>query len=233
MGSIIFAILCMVITVAFCVLRSNKATFYSLTLKILASLCFVFSAILALAMIGFDSIVGILILVGLFCGLVGDILLDLKVMYPSKNDALFLTGTLSFAIGHIFYFVALLLTNISISIISLAWAIPVSIVLAIVLTLIVLISSKKMGLDFGKVKFAVVAYSLILSFMLFYSICVAILSPMVWIFAGGMLLFLTSDLILSMQYFGGKTQKSLIYFNHILYYLAQVTIALFILFGLI
>ena len=84
-GSIIFAVLCMVITVVFCWLRSSKATFYSLTLKILASLCFIFSAIIALSMLGFDNIVGIMILVGMICGLAGDILLDLKVMYPAKK----------------------------------------------------------------------------------------------------------------------------------------------------
>ena len=231
-GSIIFAVLCMVITLIFCWLRSSKATFYSLTLKILASLCFIFSAIIALSLIGFDSTVGILILVGLICGLAGDILLDLKVMYPAKNDVLFLTGTMSFAIGHVFYFVALLLINISTNTMALAWAIPVSVVLAVGLTLIILFSSKKMGMDFGKVKWVVIGYSIILSFMFFYSVCVAILSPMVWIFAAGMLVFLLSDLILSMQYFGGKTQKSFIYYNHILYYLAQVMFALFILFGL-
>ena len=115
---------------------------------------------------------------------------------------------------------------------ALAWAIPVPVVLAVGLTLIILFSSKKMGMDFGKVKWAVIGYSIILSFMFFYSVCVAILSPMVWIFAAGMLVFLLSDLILSMQYFGGKTQKSFIYYNHILYYLAQVMFALFILFGL-
>ena len=230
-GSILFAVLCLVITIVFCVLRATKATFYSLTLKILASLCFIFSAIIALGMIGFNSTVGILILVGLVCGLAGDILLDLKVMYPQKNDVLFLTGTLSFAVGHIFYFVALLLTNLQASEISLAWALPVSLVLAVGLAIVIQLVSKKMKMDFGKVKWAVIIYSIILAFMFFYSVCVAILVPMVWIFAGGMLLFLASDLILSMQYFGGQTQKSFIYINHILYYLAQIMFALFILFA--
>ena len=231
-GSIIFAVLCMVITVVFCWLRSSKATFYSLTLKILASLCFIFSAIIALSMLGFDNIVGIMILVGMICGLAGDILLDLKVMYPAKNDVYFLTGTMSFAIGHVFYFVALLLLNLNSGVITLAWTIPVSLVLAVGLALVIQLVSKKMGMDFGKVKWAVIGYSIILAFMFFYAVCVAILQPMVWIFAAGMLVFLASDLILSMQYFGGKTQKSFIYYNHILYYLAQVMFALFILFGL-
>lgn len=232
LGSIVFAVLCIVITLLFCWLRSTKATFYSLTLKILASLCFIFSAIIALSLIGFDSVVGIMILVGMICGLAGDILLDLKVMYPQKNDVLFLTGTLSFAIGHVFYFVALLLTNLQVGAISLAWAIPVSLVLAVAFALGIQLASKKMNMEFGKVRWAVIIYSIILAFMFFYSVCVAILVPMVWIFAGGMLLFLLSDLILSMQYFGGKTQVLFIYINHVLYYLAQIMFALFILFAL-
>ena len=59
-----------------------------------------------------------------------------------------------------------------------------------------------------------------------FAISIAIYIPIFWIFAAGMILFFLSDLVLSMQYFGGKTQKSLIYINHILYYLAQICIAI-------
>lgn len=230
-GSIIFAVLSMIFCIIFCVFRSQKATFYSLSLKTLASLCFIFSGIIALKLNGFSTI-GILILVGLICGLAGDIILDLKVMYPEKNDALFLSGTASFAVGHVFYFVATLLINLESNQASVAWAIPVALVLAVLMTLVILFSSKKMGMDFGKVKWAVIGYSIILTFMFFYSVFVAIYNPIFWIFAAGMLVFLFSDLILSMQYFGGKDQKIFIYINHIAYYLAQIMFALFMLFGL-
>ena len=231
-GSIIFVVLSMVICVAFCVLRASKATFYSLTLKILASLCFIFAGILALTVVGWGT-VGIMIIVGMVFGLIGDIVLDLKIMYPEKNDTYFLIGTGSFAVGHVFYFIAGLLTMLdSGNAISLSWAIPVALVLAGVLTLGIMLSSKKMGMDFGKVKWAVVSYSVVLSFMFFFSCFVAIFNTMFWIFAAGMLVFLLSDLVLSMQYFGGKDQKIFIYINHILYYLAQCMFALFMLFGL-
>jgi len=68
-----------------------------------------------------------------------------------------------------------------------------------------------------------------LTFMVAFSFSIAIFVPIFWVFASGMLLFFLSDLVLSMQYFGGKTQKSLIYINHILYYAAQILIALSIL----
>ena len=134
-GSIIFVVLSMVICVAFCVLRASKATFYSLTLKILASLCFIFAGILALTVVGWGT-VGIMIIVGMVFGLIGDIVLDLKIMYPEKNDTYFLIGTGSFAVGHVFYFIAGLLTMLdSGNAIALSWAIPVALVLAGVLTL--------------------------------------------------------------------------------------------------
>ena len=230
LGSIIFAALCIIITVIFCWIRSEKATYYSLTLKTLASICFILSAGFAMRTVG-TSTIGILIIVGMIFGLFGDIILDLKVMYPEKNDALFLSGTASFAVGHVFYFVAALLLNIESNPSSIAWAIPVALVLAALVTLGIMFSSKKMGMDFGKVKWAVISYSVILSFMLFYTIFVAIYNPMFWIFAAGMFVFLFSDLILSMQYFGGKSQKVFIYINHIAYYLAQVMFALYILFA--
>ena len=87
-GPIIFIVLSMVFCVSFCVLRAQKATGFSLTLKILSSLAFIIAGILALQVNGFSTI-GILILVGLICGLAGDILLDLKIMYPQHNNAYF------------------------------------------------------------------------------------------------------------------------------------------------
>lgn len=87
-------------------------------------------------------------------------------------------------------------------------------------------------MEFGSVKWAVVSYSIILTFMFFFTVFVAIYSPIFWIFAGGMLIFLLSDLVLSMQYFGGRGEKIFIYINHILYYLAQNMFVLFLLLGL-
>ena len=230
-GPIIFIVLSMLLCMAFCVLRAQKATGFSLTLKILSSLAFIFAGILALQVNGFSTI-GILILVGLICGLAGDILLDLKIMYPQRNNAYFYSGVASFAVGHVFYFTATLLYILEINSAMLAWALPVALVLAGLMTLAIMLVSKKMKMDFGSVKWAVIAYSVILSFMFFFTVFVAIYSPIFWIFAGGMLIFLLSDLVLSMQYFGGASQKIFIYINHILYYLAQNMFALFLLLGL-
>jgi uncharacterized membrane protein YhhN len=102
----------------------------------------------------------------------------------------------------------------------------ISLGVAVVLTLAIMLPSKKLGLNFGSMVWIVAGYSLMLTFMMAFAISIAIYIPIFWIFAAGMILFFLSDLVLSMQYFGGKTQKSLIYINHILYYLAQICIAI-------
>lgn len=223
-GSIIFAVSCLVFCLLFCWFRAEKATVYSLVIKTTASLCFILCGVFAIKEVGSSS-VNLLILVGLVLGLIGDILLDLKVMYPKESNQYFVAGTSSFAIGHFFYFLALILFNTSVKPETFLWNILASIAAAIILTLAIMLPSKKMGLNFGKNIYIVAFYSLILSFMMAFSIAIAIFTPIFWIFASGMICFFLSDLVLSLQYFGGKDQKIFIYINHTLYYIAQALIA--------
>ena len=72
----------------------------------------------------------------------------------------------------------------------------------------------------------------IYSFILFLTTALSVylsfigLTAPVIILAIGFVLFLASDLILSMQYFGGKQDsKPLTFINHLLYYAAQIIIA--------
>jgi len=220
-ASLIFAIL-------FSWIRSIKPSIYSLVLKIAASVCFILCGAFAIKEVGSSSL-NLLIIAGLVMGLIGDILLDLKIMYPEQSNEYFVSGTFSFAIGHLFYFIALVMFNMQVLPANLLWNILASVGVAIVLTLGILLPSKKLGLDFGSMFWIVALYSFILTFMVAFSFSIAIFVPIFWVFASGMLLFFLSDLVLSMQYFGGKTQKSLIYINHILYYAAQILIALSIL----
>ena len=223
-GAIILGVFSLIFCILFCVFRANKATVYSLMLKTVASLCFIMCALFAIrgaAPSGNLLSVDLLIVFGLVCGLVGDIVLDLKVMHPEKSNQYFIAGTSAFSVGHIFYFLAVVFYNSEVSPKTLPWSILASVGIALLLTAIIMFSSKKMGMNFGKLFYVVAIYSLILTFMLSYSSSVAIFS----IFAGGIIAFLLSDLVLSMQYFGGRTEKVWIYVNHILYYLAQVAIA--------
>lgn len=228
-GSYLFAGFSIIFAILFSWFRSHKATVVSLGLKTAASICFILCAVFAIKTTGSTS-VNLLIVVGLVMGLIGDIILDLKIMYPEQSQAYFNLGTTSFAIGHIFYFLACLLMNKDLLPTHLLWNLLASVGFAVVMTLGILLVSKKMNMNFGKSLVMVIIYSIILNFMAAFSISIAIFVPVFWVFAAGMILFLLSDLVLSMQYFGGRDEKVWIYVNHILYYAAQVCLALSILF---
>ena len=228
-GSYVFGAFSLIFCILFCIFRASKATVYSLCLKTISSVCFILCGIFAIKFVG-ESSVSLLIIAGLVMGLIGDIVLDLKIMYPEQGNQYFVAGTTSFAIGHFFYFVAVLLYNSTILPTHLLWNILAALGFAIIMTVGTMLMSKKMGLNFGKMIYIVAMYCLVLNFMVGFSVAIAIFNPIFWIFAAGMILFLASDLVLSMQYFGNATAKSLIYVNHILYYLAQILIAISILF---
>ncbi len=215
--SILFAML-------FCFFRTQKPTPFSLCLKTIASVCFVLCGIFAIYSVGSTNI-SLFIVVGLILGLIGDILLDLKVTYKEEEEQYFLAGTTFFAVGHIFYFVAVLLYNLEVLPNNILWNVLASLGFAVLFTMLIMLPHKKMGLNFGKNIWICSAYALILSFMMAFSISIAIFVPMFWIFAAGMICFLLSDLVLSMQYFGSFKQKIWVYVNHFLYYAAQVLIA--------
>ena len=228
-GSFVFAAFSMIFCLLFCWFRSSKATVYSLCLKTASSFCFIMSAIFAINYAESSSF-NLLMVAGLVLGLIGDVILDLKIMYPDQSNQYFIAGTTSFAIGHFFYFISAMTFNLNTIPTHLLWNILASLAIAIVLTTAIMLSSKKMGLNFGKMVYIVIMYSIILTFMTAFSISIAIFVPMFWLFAAGMILFLLSDLVLSMQYFGNATSKVWIFVNHILYYAAQIMLALSILF---
>ena len=95
------------------------------------------------------------------------------------------------------------------------------------------VTSRYMHLDYGKHALLSTIYAGVLLFTTVFSIYLAFSTMLtsLFIMAVGFLLFLASDLVLSLQYFGGKQSiKSLIILNHLLYYLAQILIAVSIYF---
>jgi len=170
-----------------------------------------------------NNLVIAFLIIGLLMGMIGDIVLDLKVIY--NNDKTYLnSGMLSFGIGHIFYFVAFTMLSLSKDI-SVLMPILVACGVAVVLTIGITLSSKKMNLNFGNFLWQTVAYTFILSFMTVYSLVLLITGGLGMLGFIGMLLFFISDIILSFQYFGGKiSSKPLIILNHLFYYGAQIVL---------
>ena len=238
---IIGLILCLTTMSIFISLRVQKGGLAGVFSKTVASFCFIAFALILLAMKvnlnQFNSYGIACLVIGLVCGLIGDILLDLKVVYPFHKDGYLYAGMTSFLVGHLFYIASMILfTYNEISFFS-SQLLPFFLILigAIILTIIVyFISTKVIKLNYEKFSIFVNIYSFVLIFTTIFSIylaCIVSIIPM-YILAIGFVLFLASDLVLSMQYFGGKLQdKKLIVINHLLYYLAQIIIAMFIYFN--
>lgn len=234
---IILIVLASLFTGLFLFARVTKGGLYGLLTKIVASLGFMAIAICG-AVLYFPSVSSLFIVFGLLFGLVGDIVLDLKVIYKEHNDVYLNAGMLSFGLGHVCYFVALF-TYVSNHIMykssSLPMYIPilVGVGVAVILSLGVLFSTKKLKLDFGKFFFQSVGYTILLTNLSAISICLATFYGigLLWLFGMGATLILVSDLILSLNYFGGKPDdKLLVFLNHLIYYAGQILIATFLLF---
>jgi uncharacterized membrane protein YhhN len=219
--------------------KDNVGGVIGVLVKILAGLGFIAVAVTAVVMGGADGAgikiqSAIFIVAGLVCGLVGDILLDLKVVYRrSKEEGVYLTGGMaSFGIGHILYFVGILF-YLGSSVIS--WQIVgICVAVAAVTAFAMVFGGEKiMKLDFGKFTIHSICYAFILVFMTAIGISAWVLTAKtnahVAVFGSGMILFFLSDVVLTQMYFGGKpTDSALCVINHALYYAAQICVASFL-----
>ncbi len=234
---IILIVLASLFTGLFLFTRITKGGVLGLLTKVVASLGFMSIAICG-AVLYFPSVSSLFVVFGLLFGLVGDIVLDLKVVYKEHNDIYLNVGMLSFGIGHICYFVALfnyVSNHIMYKASSLPMYIPilVGVGVAVLLSVGILFSTKMLKLNFGKFFFQSVGYTILLTNLSAISICLATFYGigMLWLFGMGAALILVSDLILSLNYFGGKEDdKLLVFLNHLIYYVGQILIATFLLF---
>ena len=221
-------------TISFLVIRVKTGGVKAALIKALASTLFVGTGCAAaMTVLGSDKFsFAVLVVMGLVLGLMGDIWLDLKWVYPDDNDIFTFAGFGAFMIGH-FLFIAGLFKN------YVDFAQPMYIVvpalLALALGVGVVILEKPMKMVYGKFKAITGVYGFVLAFMTFLSGSLAIMNgfkemTLNFMFAGGVF-FLISDLILSGTYFGeGKRRPVDIVTNHTAYYIAQFVIASAVLF---
>ncbi len=224
----IVIILGIVTTIIFLAVRVKKGGVPGLVAKSIASIFFISTACAALAANTMELSYGLLIVIGLVCGLLGDIWLDLKYVYAQDKDAYLYTGFYSFLAGHLFFITAIFMNY--------KWTL-VTILLSMVPALIGAIATmameKPMKLDYGRFRPTCFIYGFILMMLASSSIVAAVTTgETVWIVMSiGGVLFLLSDLMLSGTYFGeGKNTTSYVLINHGLYYSAQFVIASSILF---
>ena len=176
---------------------------------------------------GTVSLICPFVVLGLLFGLLGDIWLDLKYVFPEKDEPFTYAGFCVFGVGHILYITGMLmsyyLTGKPITVI-------VPILLAVVMGVGNAVLEKPMKLHYGKLKPVVIAYGVLLFGMVLLSGSLALAhgwkeTPLNLLFIGGVF-FAISDLILSGTYFGvGKERPIDLALNYITYYTAQFLIA--------
>ena len=173
-------------------------------------------------------ILGAFVVPGLVFGLMGDIWLDLKYVYPADDAPLTYAGFATFGVGHILYQLGLLL---QFYIHGRPGYVLLPMGLAILLTAGNTLMEKPMKLRFGQMKPVVLAYGFLLFLTVLLSGSLALLhgwaEPALNLFFAGSILFALSDLVLSGTYFGeGKDRPADIVLNYLSYFPAQFLIAL-------
>ena len=220
----------MVLLGVFCSKRIKGASPTVAMIKAVTSLLFIATALSAVAFTGFDFTkirFAAFLVMGLICGMLGDIALDLKYAHRKNSDQYTYAGFISFLAGHIFYDIALIGTFYKKGN-PLYIIIPAAICLLV--AIVIRFSEKPLKVDYGKFRAIVVLYSPFLFSLMVFSFSMAMLHGFknigLDIIFGGSVLFVISDLILNGTYFGtGKDRPVDVVTNHATYYLAQFAIA--------
>lgn len=226
------------LVVGFLIVRVRKGGVKALFLKASASLTFVLCAVICLLMAPDNNYYGVLIIIGMIFGVLGDVWLDLKYVQKEHEEEYTFAGMITFLIGHLFYIAAIL----SVYPEFVPWQICLAISAAVGVTILTRFLGRNKEYNYGKVNGLVFVYSIVTMFIV--TLCLNarncfVFLPMIqgaeapdvfWRFVlmtAATVLFALSDLVLSHIYFlkDGNTSKNVI-INHTLYYAAQLILAL-------
>ena len=211
----------MIILVLYVREKIHGCTLKAVFLKTAVSVVFVSVAVTA----GSSAAVAPFIIMGLLFGLLGDIWLDLRYVFPEKDEPFTYAGFCVFGVGHILYIIGMLLDY---SPTGKPMTVIVPILLAAVMSVGNAVLEKPMKLSYGRMRPVVMVYGL----LLFSTVAVsgALLldhrEPALCCIFIGSVMFAISDLILSGTFFGeGKDRPIDIIGNYIFYYGGQFLIA--------
>ncbi len=213
--------------IMFLVARDRNGSVKALLIKTTTSFLFIAVAFTSFMVNAIQEVTTFfaLIMMGLICGLIGDIVLDLKIMYKESSSLYQHGGMVAFFVGHVFYLAASLIYF------GFSWmALVAALILAII---IVCVSKFILKFNFAEHSIDTYAYSFALCYMMTQACYAAITqgyTTSTVLLAAGAILFLLSDLLLVMTYYDNKDSKPFIAVNHVLYYAAQYAIALSILY---
>ena len=198
--------------------------------KGLVSLMFIATAIVAWQTSTHpQNLFGLFIILALFCGLLGDIFLDLKFVIKEKEDLYTVLGFVAFGVGHVFSITGVLTYFFNFSLSPLYIIIPI--LISIVLVVVSLLMEKFTPIKYKKMKPCVILYGFLLFLVasLYFSTSIQSGFHNITIIsiAFGYVLFALSDLILNNTYFAPNCNSPLyVISNHLIYYIAQFSIAI-------
>ena len=216
--AVLLALLGMTIQSVFIMVEHREKYGLSVILKGTAAILFCVVGVIAMSMASANRSFAKLILFGLCCGALGDILLNLQFVFPANGQRIFLMGVVAFLAGHILYLCA---------IVSLCQNLLLCIVVGAILAAALLawifkeLTIKPVFKIFG------VLYLSAIVLMTTVAIGNVIAAPRAatWLYAAGGALFTLSDIVLIFYTFGKEQKFSMRITNLILYYLGQLMIA--------
>ncbi|MBQ9012181.1 MAG: lysoplasmalogenase [Bacilli bacterium] len=222
---IILMVICISLALLFTYTDYKNQYKKAVTLKFLSTLSIAFLSFISFNKVNTCSkLYFLLIFLGIICGLIGDTLLALDKVYMRKNKNYFLSGLISFLVGHILYITAfILIMDIN----------KYDFIFAVIYILIAYYIRSKSKLDFNRLEIPILIYALVITLM-FGKVTSILLflnnQPLnILVFIGG-LLFIISDSILVFDIFGEKRNELLPIYCHLSYFPAQMMFALSILF---
>ena len=212
----------------------EKCKRYSLKgvlLKTFISLLFIATALAAAFQKGYHMI-NPFIISGLIMGLLGDVFLDLKYVYPKDDKVFSYAGFIVFAIGHILFVTGMMLEFFG----NANWLyILIPLGGSLLFMIANLLLEKPLKLQFKDMKAIVSVYAFLLAMNPLTALMLCIIhgwasTTLIMLFVGGVL-FAISDLVLSNTYFGEGHERPIDFvLNYLTYYGAQFVIAFSIMF---
>lgn len=187
-------------------------------LKGMAALVFCIIGTLAMTGASVNQSFAKLVVIGLYCGMAGDILLNLRFVFPKIGQKIFLLGVAAFLAGHILYLCAIVPLSESLIPCLIAGVLLAAALLAwIFKTLTVKLAFKIFGILYigAIVMMTSVAIGNVLT----------VPTKAAWMHAAGAVLFTLSDIVLIFNTFGKEQKFSMRITNLLLYYLGQLMIA--------
>lgn len=215
-----------ILVTLFLIDKIHKYSVRETLIKASASVMFISLAVYHNFLKGFTPF-GSLVIVALVLGLLGDVWLDLKYVFPEEDKAFTYAGFVCFGLGHIAFMSGMFIE----------FYVPGNIlyiilpyVFGLLMGVVTVFLEKPMKLVYGGMKLIVFLYGILLFSMLGVSFSLYVQSGFksvtLLLMSFGAMLFAISDLVLSGTYFGkGKERAIDISINGILYYIAQFSIA--------